>query len=69
MDNKKMYVDMLYKYAGLFEEVFDKNELTMEEDNWDDYEWVCKELRTITGIHTRETTIEKINELRDKKES
>lgn len=65
MDNKKMYVDMLYKYAGLFEEVFDKDIEIMERDNWEDYEAVIKELNFLTGRYDRNTYIEKFEEIRN----
>ena len=65
MDNKKMYVDMLYKYAGLFEEVFDKDIEIMERDNWEDYEAVIKKLNFLTGRYDRNTYIEKFEEIRN----
>ena len=65
MDNKKMYVDMLYKYAGLFEEVFDKDIEIMERDNWEDYEDVIKKLNFLTSRYDRNTYIEKFEEIRN----
>ena len=49
-DYKKLYVDMLFKFAGLYEEVWEKDCEVLEYDNHDDYKEVMQNLKKLGVI-------------------
>ena len=50
-------------YAGLFEEVFEKDPDIIEKDNFEDYRCVIRELNKINGTWPRNTVLDQLREI------
>lgn len=57
--------EVLLKYAGLFEEVWEKDYDLVERDNWDDYKEVIQKLRNMGAYKGRNTIIEQMEDIKN----
>lgn len=57
--------EVLLKYAGLFEEVWEKDYDLIERDNWDDYKDVIQKLRNMGAYTGRNTIIEQMEDIKN----